>query len=196
MDQSRPDEELLRQLAAGDPNAMDLLMERFETPVLNAIYWSIGDRHRAEELAQEVFVAVYRQRRRYQPRAKFTTWLFRIVRNRCLNELRDRATANRHVVPMPEGIEELPEKRSVSPDAQAERADTQRAGFVARNTTHGFRPFENRRVFLRRDRRDSRDHPLGVRIIDPPGAPEPAHQTASARGNFEVSASFLRNACL
>ncbi len=93
----------MSRLAADDSSAMDVLMEWYEGPVLNAIYWSIGDRHRAEELAQEVFVALYRQRARYKPRAKFKTWLFRIVRNRCMNELRDRAKAQQHIVQLARG---------------------------------------------------------------------------------------------
>jgi RNA polymerase sigma-70 factor (ECF subfamily) len=125
MDQSPTDEELMRRLAADDANAMEVLMERYEGPVLNAIYWSIGDRHRAEELAQEVFVAIYRQRAQYRPRAKFTTWLFRIVRNRCLNERRDRRRASQHLAPSSEALEDLPERRSTSPDLQAQNADTQ-----------------------------------------------------------------------
>jgi RNA polymerase sigma-70 factor (ECF subfamily) len=104
---------------------MDALMERYERSVLNAIYWSIGDRHRAEELAQEVFVAIYRQRAQYRVRAKFTTWLFRIVRNRCLNERRDRRRASQHLAPSSEALEDLPERRSTSPDLQAQNADTQ-----------------------------------------------------------------------
>jgi RNA polymerase sigma-70 factor (ECF subfamily) len=127
MDQSPTDEELMRRLAADDANAMEVLMERYEGPVLNAIYWSIGDYYRAEEVAQEVFVTIYRQRARYKPRAKFVTWLFRIVRNRCLNEVRDRATAQQHVVQVTQGPEDLPAPRSASPDAQAERAETQQA---------------------------------------------------------------------
>jgi len=127
MDYTPPDEELMRRLAAGDPSAMDMLMERYERSVLNAIYWSTGDRHRAEELAQEVFVAIYRQRAKYRPRAKFTTWLFRIVRNRCLNELRDRTRANEHLMPSPGSLDDLPERRWTSPDLQAQNADTQQA---------------------------------------------------------------------
>ncbi len=119
------DEELMRRLAQDDPTALDGLMQRYEGSVLNMIYWSIGDRHRAQEIAQDVFVAVYHQRARYRARAKFSTWLFRIVRNRCLNELRDRASAQRHVVQMPEGLEELPERRDAAPDAQAEQAERQ-----------------------------------------------------------------------
>jgi RNA polymerase sigma-70 factor (ECF subfamily) len=126
MNDTPTDEELMRRLAA-DANVMEELMERYEGPVLNAVYWSIGDRHRAEEVAQEVFIAIYRQRARYKPRAKFATWLFRIVRNRCLNEVRDRATAQQHVVQVTQGPEDLPAPRSASPDAQAERAETQQA---------------------------------------------------------------------
>lgn len=76
------------QLADGSPAALDRLMERYERPVLNAIYRFLGDADRSQELAQDVFFTVYQQRHRYQPRAKFSTWLFRIVKNRCLNERR------------------------------------------------------------------------------------------------------------
>lgn len=119
MNETRPDEELMRQLKADDPGALDALMERYESSVLNTIHWSIGDRQRAEELAQEVFVSVYRERARYQPRAKFTSWLFRIVRNRCLNELRARRRASRHEANGAEALENVPDASTPAPDLQA-----------------------------------------------------------------------------
>lgn len=98
-------------------------MERYERPVLNVIYRYLGDAQRAEELAQEVFLTVYQQRRRYWPRAKFSTWLFRIVRNRCLNELRDRQKLLRHTAQPGEAIEHLADTKSVRPDQRIMQAE-------------------------------------------------------------------------
>jgi len=56
--------------------------------VVNFAFRFVGSRERAEELAQEVFLQVYRWQERYEPRAKFSTWLFRIAHNHCLNEVR------------------------------------------------------------------------------------------------------------
>ena len=55
---------------------------------MNFAYQFVGNRSRAEELAQDVFFQVYRAAARYEPQAKFTTWLYRIATNACLNEVR------------------------------------------------------------------------------------------------------------
>lgn len=123
MDQTVSDEELMDRLAGGDASAMEELMERYERSVLNTVYRFLGDAQRAEELAQEVFLTVYQQRRRYRPRAKFSTWLFRIVRNRCLNELRDRQKLFRHTAQPGEAIEHLADTKSVRPDQRIMQAE-------------------------------------------------------------------------
>jgi len=75
----------------GDEDAFRQLVERHQRAVINVIYRGIGDAWEAEDLAQRVFVQVYRSAARYKPAAKFTTWLFTIVHNAILNEHRRRA---------------------------------------------------------------------------------------------------------
>jgi RNA polymerase sigma-70 factor (ECF subfamily) len=58
-------------------------------PLVNFLYRMVRDRATAEDLAQEVFLRVYRARKQYTPSAKFTTWLFRIATNLALNSVRD-----------------------------------------------------------------------------------------------------------
>ena len=74
----------------GDKDAFRDLVERHKTSVVNVIHRAIGDRWEAEDLAQRVFIQVYQSADRYKPSAKFTTWLYTIVRNTALNEIRRR----------------------------------------------------------------------------------------------------------
>jgi RNA polymerase sigma-70 factor (ECF subfamily) len=74
---------------AGDEQSFDLLLQRYRTPLVNFLYRMVRSREQAEDLAQEVFIRVYRAREEYVPSAKFTTWLFRIATNLALNSLRD-----------------------------------------------------------------------------------------------------------
>jgi RNA polymerase sigma-70 factor (ECF subfamily) len=74
---------------AGDEASFELLLCRYRTPLVNYIARMVGDPGAAEELAQEVFLRVYRARSSYTPDAKFTTWIFRIATNLSLNALRD-----------------------------------------------------------------------------------------------------------
>ena len=75
---------------AGDEQSFELLLHRYRTPLVNFLYRMVRSREQAEDLAQEVFIRVYRARDEYVPSAKFTTWLFRIATNLALNSLRDR----------------------------------------------------------------------------------------------------------
>ncbi len=74
---------------AGDDASFGLLLQKYRTPLVNFLYRMVRDAATAEDLAQEVFLRVYRSRKRYAPNAKFTTWLFRIATNLALNALRD-----------------------------------------------------------------------------------------------------------
>jgi len=82
------DVELMLGFRDGDEKAFATLIRRFQDRVLGLAYRYLGDRDAAEDLAQEAFLRVYKARERYEPRAKFSTWLYRIVVNLCLNELR------------------------------------------------------------------------------------------------------------
>ncbi len=74
---------------AGDNASFELLLQKYRTPLVNFLYRMVRDSAVAEDLAQEVFLRVYRARKKYAPNAKFTTWLFRIATNLALNTLRD-----------------------------------------------------------------------------------------------------------
>ena len=86
---AKTDEEWMLRLQAGDDHAFDHLLGKYRAPVVHFVYRLVREPALAEELAQEVFLRVFRARRSYRPRAKFTTWLFRIATNVALNALRD-----------------------------------------------------------------------------------------------------------
>jgi RNA polymerase sigma-70 factor, ECF subfamily len=83
------DAELMLRVREGDSASFALLLERHRGPVIHFIYRMVQNQAIAEELAQEVFLRVYRSRGSYEPTAKFTTWLFRIATHLALNCLRD-----------------------------------------------------------------------------------------------------------
>jgi RNA polymerase sigma-70 factor (ECF subfamily) len=83
------DAELMLRVKAGDSASFALLLERHRAPVIHFLYRMVQNQAVAEELAQEVFLRVYRARATYAPTAKFTTWLFRIAMHLALNCLRD-----------------------------------------------------------------------------------------------------------
>ena len=84
-----PDAELMLRVKDGDAASFALLLERHRIPVIHFVYRMVLNQAVAEELAQEVFLRVYRARLSYEPTAKFTTWLFRIAMHLALNCLRD-----------------------------------------------------------------------------------------------------------
>jgi RNA polymerase sigma-70 factor (ECF subfamily) len=91
MTPSDSDVALMLRVRDGDTNAFRELVERHQRAVINTIHRAIGDAWEAEDLAQRVFLQVYRSAKRYRPTAKFTTWLFTITRNTILNEHRRRS---------------------------------------------------------------------------------------------------------
>jgi RNA polymerase sigma-70 factor (ECF subfamily) len=88
MDDMLPSEDLMARIAKGDGKAFEILVNRHQASVLNLIYRFIGDRTQAKDLAQEVFLRVWQSAKTYEPKAKFTTWIYRITTNLCLNELK------------------------------------------------------------------------------------------------------------
>lgn len=84
------DLELMLRVRRGDAESFDELLRRHRVPLVNYFRRMVRDRALAEDLAQEAFLRVYQARRRYQPQAKFTTWLYRIATNLALNAIRDR----------------------------------------------------------------------------------------------------------
>ena len=83
-----PDVQLMLAVQRDDRAAFEALFLKYVHQVTGFAFSFVGSRMRAEELVQETFLHVYRARRRYQPRARFATWLYRIVTNLCLSEVR------------------------------------------------------------------------------------------------------------
>jgi RNA polymerase sigma-70 factor, ECF subfamily len=86
-----PDAQLMLRVQSGDREAFETLMTRYRQPVMNLVYRTLGDLNEAEDICQHVFIQVYKSARRYRPTARFSTWLYTIARNLCLNEIRRRS---------------------------------------------------------------------------------------------------------
>jgi RNA polymerase sigma-70 factor (ECF subfamily) len=86
-----PDSELMKRVAKGDDDAFRLLFERHYRLAYSVIYRHIGVQAEAEDLVQEAFLRVYRNAGNWEPTAKFSTWLYTVVSNLCLNYKRDKA---------------------------------------------------------------------------------------------------------
>jgi RNA polymerase sigma-70 factor (ECF subfamily) len=86
-----PDAALMLRVKRGDRLAFEALVDKYKQSVVNVIARTLGDPIEAEDLAQNVFVQVFRSAQRYQASAKFSTWLYTIARNLCLNEIRRRS---------------------------------------------------------------------------------------------------------
>ncbi len=112
--QPDPDAVLMLRVKRGDRAAFAELVEKYKQPVMNFVFRSLRDEIEAEDLAQNVFLQVYKSRSRYKQTAKFSTWLFTIARNLCLNELRRRS---RHPA---ESIEETQAEHEDQPQRQYE----------------------------------------------------------------------------
>ncbi len=89
-DTPEPEVAWMARIRDGDAEAFRHLVEAHQGRVINTIAKMLGSDAEAEDLAQQVFIRVWRSAGRYQPTAKFTTWLFRITRNLVFNELRRR----------------------------------------------------------------------------------------------------------
>ena len=85
-----PDVRLMIQVRADVAGAFETLMERYQNRLVGILFHLVGSREEAEDLCQEVFLRVYKARKGYRPRAKFSTWLFTIANNLALNHLRSK----------------------------------------------------------------------------------------------------------
>jgi len=87
--EGRTDAEIMLQVKAGDDSAFAYLVQKYRRPMVNFMYRMAHNAAGAEDLAQEVFLRVYRSRETYEASAKFTTWLYRIATNLAVNHARD-----------------------------------------------------------------------------------------------------------
>src|SRR5881296_2610848 len=90
------DAELMLRVKDGDGASFGLLLGKYRASVNHFLYRMVQDQAISEELAQEVFLRVYRSRETYEPTAKFTTWLYRIATHLALNWLRDQKNEKGH----------------------------------------------------------------------------------------------------
>lgn len=93
------DEEIMVRCAQGSEEAFQILVSRYRARIINLITRFVGDPDRAEDISQEVFIRVYRNRERYRKSGKFSTWIFTIAANLAKNEIR-RKVRHRRVVSM------------------------------------------------------------------------------------------------
>jgi len=109
----------MRLVAGGDTSAFEKVIERHQALVAGTAARMLGSNSDVEDIAQQVFIRVWRSARRYVPRAKFTTWLLKITRNLVFNELR--RAKRRAQVPLQSdpGVEEIPlkDETNSAPDA-------------------------------------------------------------------------------
>ena len=96
---SDPGVQLMMRVRDGDAEAFRELFEKHSRSIVNFAFHFVGNRQRAEEIAQDVFLQIYRAAPRYEPTAKFTTWLYRIATNACLTALEGRSRR-----PLPTGL--------------------------------------------------------------------------------------------
>jgi RNA polymerase sigma-70 factor, ECF subfamily len=116
-----PDAALMLRVKQGDSGAFAGLVDKYKQPVLNLAFRMLRDSTEAEDLAQSVFVQVYKSAHRYEVSSKFSTWLFTIARNLCLNEIRRRSRhpADSLDIPHPEHedqpLQQVEDRKTSSP---------------------------------------------------------------------------------
>jgi RNA polymerase sigma-70 factor (ECF subfamily) len=128
-DEDVKDVSLMQLVGAGDAVAFEELVERHQRLVVGTVARMLGSNSEVEDIAQQVFVRVWRSAKRYVPRAKFTTWLLKITRNLVFNELRRRSRHTQMSLQVESEDEERPikDERAIAPDASLLEQELQRA---------------------------------------------------------------------
>src|ERR671931_1163931 len=123
------DVRLMRLIGRGDAIALEELIEKHQALVAGTAARMLGSNSDVEDIAQQVFIRVWKSAGRYRPRAKFTTWLLKITRNLVFNELRrTKRRAQMPLQPDPEAEEiALPDEATGAPDASLLESELQGA---------------------------------------------------------------------
>ena len=111
------DAQLMLRVKQGDDAAFEELVNKYKQPITNLLYRTLGDSAEAEDLAQNVFVQVYKSAHRYRVSARFSTWLYTIARNLCLNEIRRRRRRPAEPLDASTESDEMPAKQYQDPKA-------------------------------------------------------------------------------
>src|SRR5207247_3003845 len=123
-DEDAEDVRLMRLVGRGDAVAFEKLVERHQALVAGTVARMLGSNSDVEDIAQQVFIRVWKSAGRYVPRAKFTTWLLKITRNLVFNELR-RSKRHAHIPMRTEpSAEEIPLKDETNPSPDASLLET------------------------------------------------------------------------
>src|SRR5216117_3878076 len=128
-DEDAEDVRLMQLVSGGDTSAFEKLIERHQSLVAGTVGRMLGSNSDVEDIAQQVFIRVWKSARRYVPRAKFTTWLLKITRNLVFNELR-RSRRRPHVPLQSEpGAEDPPlkDETNLAPDASLLESELRQA---------------------------------------------------------------------
>src|SRR6266852_3854674 len=124
-DDDAEDVRLMRLIGHGDTAALEELIQRHQTLVAGTVARMLGSTSEVEDIAQQVFIRVWKSAGRYVPRAKFTTWLLKITRNLVFNELR-RSKRHAHIPIQTEpSAEEIPLKDETNPSPDASLLETE-----------------------------------------------------------------------
>lgn len=99
------DEALMGRVAEGFEDAFEILLRRYQNPIITFCYSFVRRRDVAEDMAQEVFLRIFKNARRYRPIGRFSTWLFRIAANLCINEIKKRKLRQAVSLDAPAGVD-------------------------------------------------------------------------------------------
>jgi RNA polymerase sigma-70 factor (ECF subfamily) len=116
------DQALMEQIARGDRRALEILYERHVAFVHRVACRFVGNEEDARDITQSVFVTIMQSADRYKPEARLTTWIYRVVANRCLNH-RAKASRQRRVQLTDRDLEALPAVDEQRPDRIADSAE-------------------------------------------------------------------------
>jgi len=126
-----PDTRLMLRVQIGDSTAFEQLVRNNQQRLVNVLFHQLGDQQTAEDVAQEVFLRVYRARQSYQPTARFSTWLFHIANNLASNSRRSKYRRHEVDVPatpsgrVPSAGDMAPEKSALMPSRVLDRKEIQ-----------------------------------------------------------------------
>ena len=144
---ARSDAELMLRVKDGDEGSFADLLSRHRDPVVNYLYRMVQNAAIAEELAQDVFLRVYRARQSYEPSAKFTTWLYCIATNVALNSLRDGRMA-KNVAPLDDPASNVARELRAPEPTVEERLVAQTRGWEVRQAVQALPAKQRAAVIL------------------------------------------------
>jgi len=166
-DQADPDAALMLRVKRGDRAAFAALVEKYKQPLFNFVFRTLRDEAETEDVAQNTFLQVWKSRARYERTAKFSTWLFTIARNLCLNEIRRRS---RHPA---ESLEETHTEHEDQPQRQYEDkkiflpTETALHGELARKIEEALAELpENQRTAILLCRQDELSYEEIAKVLD------------------------------